>query len=408
MKFLLLVAKNLRRNLLRTALSGLAVVVLVGVATLILTVVRYTDLLLSDNAKELKMMVRERWQPNSQLPPSYLVPISQGAASRDEDVRPVEFLAWQHYSGALDRAQNLALLAFDPAKLRTMVDALEDLDPALPAAIDPRQGGKKEGVLLGRKHVDRLGLRVGDRFRLTGRGICQGIDLEFEVAGVLPEGGLSDWLAIMNGDYFNDAVDAYRGPGRSKHALDQTRLNGVSLRFADPQDYGLVARQVVESPLFQKPQVKCETMAAVFAGMLEAYRDLFWGAKWLLLPAILVTMTLVVANAIAINVRERQKEMALLKVLGFHPRQILTLVVGEALLVGGVSGLVGAGLTLGFFNYTLGGLKFPVAMISNFLVPVQALAWGLGMGAGAALLGSLAPAWTARSVKVADVFSKVA
>ena len=56
--------------------------------------------------------------------------------------------------------------------------------------------------------------------------------------------------------------------------------------------------------------------------------------RWLLVPAILVTMALVIANAISISVRERRTEMAVLKVLGFHPTQILLLVLGEALLIG--------------------------------------------------------------------------
>ena len=45
-------------------------------------------------------------------------------------------------------------------------------------------------------------------------------------------------------------------------------------------------------------------------------------------------MALVIANAISISVRERRTEMAVLKVLGFRPGQILVLVLGEALLIG--------------------------------------------------------------------------
>ena len=55
------------------------------------------------------------------------------------------------------------------------------------------------------------------------------------------------------------------------------------------------------------------------ASFLDAYRDLLCGMRWLLVPAILVTMALVIANAISISVRERRMEMAVLKVLGFSP-----------------------------------------------------------------------------------------
>ena len=46
---------------------------------------------------------------------------------------------------------------------------------------------------------------------------------------------------------------------------------------------------------------------------------------------------------------------------------------------------------------------FPV-----FMIPISALWWGAVVGAGAALAGSLLPAWSASRVKPAEVFSKVA
>ena len=100
--------------------------------------------------------------------------------------------------------------------------------------------------------------------------------------------------------------------------------------------------------------------------------------------------------------------MAVLKVLGFRPNQILLLVLAEAMLVGAVSGLVGAGSTYLFFNQVLGGFKFPIAFFPAFFVPVNALWWGLSLGAITSLAGSILPAWSARTVKVSEVFSKVA
>ena len=65
--------------------------------------------------------------------------------------------------------------------------------------------------------------------------------------------------------------------------------------------------------------MKCETASSGIATFLEAYRDLIWGMRWLLAPAILVTLSLVISNAISISVRERRMELAVLKVLGFRP-----------------------------------------------------------------------------------------
>ena len=84
------------------------------------------------------------------------------------------------------------------------------------------------------------------------------------------------------------------------------------------------------------------------------------------------------------------------------------LVLGEALAIGSIAGLTSAVLTYLLINDVLGGIKFPVGMINSMYVPGDAVWWGIGIGVGTALLGSFVPAWTARNVKVAEVFSKVA
>ena len=78
--------------------------------------------------------------------------------------------------------------------------------------------------------------------------------------------------------------------------------------------------------------------------------------RWLLAPACLATILLVIANAISISVRERRLELAVLKVLGFRPYQILILVLGESLLLGVGAGFISAGLTYGVINWGMGGI----------------------------------------------------
>jgi putative ABC transport system permease protein len=129
--------------------------------------------------------------------------------------------------------------------------------------------------------------------------------------------------------------------------------------------------------------------------------------KWLLSPAILVTLSLVIANSISISVRERRMEIAVLKVLGFRPWQIVALVLGEAILIGGLSGLA-CTLTTYFVANLTGGIKFPVAFFPAFMIPAAAIWWGLAIGTGTALLGSVWPAMSAGGIRVAEVFSKVA
>lgn len=149
-------------------------------------------------------------------------------------------------------------------------------------------------------------------------------------------------------------------------------------------------------------------MASGISQMLEPYRDLIFGVRWYLFTACLATILLVIANAIGISVRERRLEMAVLKVLGFRPRQIMVLVIGESVLLGTTAGFLGSGLTFAVINWGLGGISFPIGFLTRFFIPYAALWWGPVVGGLAGLLGSLQPAWSACRVKVAEAFSKVA
>ena len=73
-------------------------------------------------------------------------------------------------------------------------------------------------------------------------------------------------------------------------------------------------------------------------------------------------------------------ELAVLKVLGFRPNQLLLLVLGEALLIGVGSGFVSAAATFAVVNHVLGGIKFPIAFFGAFYIPQAALGWGVATG----------------------------
>jgi putative ABC transport system permease protein len=290
----------------------------------------------------------------------------------------------------------------DPKSIIPMMDDLENLDPALVRKLQE----KKHGCLMGPERMRTMNRRVGERFKVTSINYI-GIDLEFEIVGELPKGRY-DKLGIMRADYFYDAMDDYARKNRSPHPLDQKRLNLIWLRIPDRDQFHAVVQAIEKAPVLQNPPVKCETASSGIASFLEPYRSLLWGMKWLLVPALLSVMALVVANSISISVRERRTEMAVLKVLGFRPGQVAALVIGESLLVGGLSGLFSAAVTCLYLNLAYGGIPFPIGFISVFPVPPESLAWGLTMGFGVGLLGCFLPAMSARAVKVSEVFAKVA
>ncbi|OAI55099.1 hypothetical protein AYO44_02875 [Planctomycetaceae bacterium SCGC AG-212-F19] len=421
-KFVLFTAKNLRRNLLRTALTFLAIFVLAVVVTMVWSILDYVEGLMTEKTSNIKTIVSEKWSASSNLPFAYAAPISAGAAdsSRPGDIRPMDAMTWQFYIGTMDpekktRENFVFLIALEPIKIVSMMnELLEEITPAqrgqglAPAQIEELHAAvrkmqqHKQGIIIGRKRLEAIQKRVGDRFTLTGINYTE-LDLEFDIVGVLPESGRYDETAFMNRDYLNDKLDAYpKTHGGQKHKLADRSLNLVWLKVADQHDYGRIAWQIESSGSFHNPPVKCETLSSAITTVMESYRDLVWGMRWLLSPAILVTMSLVVANAISLSVRERRTELAVMKVLGYRPGQILTLVLGEALLIGTLSGLLSTAICYGMVNWVLRTVN-PLPMA----IPASALWWGPALGAGTALLGSCVPAVQACRIKVSEVFARV-
>jgi putative ABC transport system permease protein len=324
-------------------------------------------------------------------------------------------MAWQIYLGTLDREkktrENLVILvALDARQLPTRVGKtvthkgmIDDLDPVDKELVD-KLARTTNGCLLGRKRLQTLSKKVGEHFKVSGSQPA-GVDLDFEIVGVLPSGRW-DENGFMNARYLNQAIDSFcRDHPASKPVLDQRRIDMFWLEVGTKEDFPQVVGQINNSPQFTAPPVKCETFASLVANFLDSYSGFIWFLEWVLVPASMFSMVLLIANAISLNVRERVKELAILKALGFRPGHLLGLVLGEALLLGLGSGLVAGGLIFWLANTLVGGIT--VAGSEPFPVPWQAVLWGGSVGGATALLGSALPAGTACSVRASQVFARV-
>ncbi len=419
MKFFFLIFDNIRRNPVRTLLTSLGTMVMVLVVTLVFTVLTALDKSTTEKSANLKAIVTEKWQVPSIMPYSYAKGLSEGAADPGDAsaAHPTDAMTWGFFLGSTEsnpakRSFENLFFAFimEPEKSRTMMDELDEMDDEQVEPLIKAIARMKEtpnGVIVGLERLEKMKKKVGERFTAYGRNF-KDINLELEIVGTFPKepARFAD-SAIISREFFNLQMDAYQREKNKPHPMAEKTLGLVWLRMKDKPTFHKVAEQIITSSSFTNPAVKCETSSTGISGFLEAYRDIIWVLRWVLTPLCLVVLSMVIANAINISVRERQMEFAVLKVLGFRPNQILMLVQGEALLVGTLSGLLCAALTYGIINGVWGGLPFRIAFFPKFSVPMASLWWGAAMGAATAFVGSFFPAWEARSVKVADVFARV-
>jgi putative ABC transport system permease protein len=424
-RFLLILIKNVRRNPLRTYLIYLATFCLVAVTIVVWSGLYILDRLTQFKARDIKMVVSEKWQAQaaSTMPFSYARPLCEGAAdpTRPDAVRPDDAMTWQFYVCTLDpqkrtRESIIPFIALEPRKAATLMDRIFDDVPQQSrrstgaklaettqflAAVS-RMESNKRGAILGPKLLSRLGMREGDRFIATGDNYF-GIDLEFEIVGTFPEGRWNG-TAIMNRDYLNDALDAYNKSHRGQpHPMTNHTLSWVVLQVPDLDAYNQVAEQINSSNQFHDPAVKCETLAAFAVTQLDSYSDIVWALRWLVSPAICFTLAMIIANGISLSVAERQKEIALLKTLGYRPAQVLLLILGEGMMIGALSGCLSSLLIYQGVNWLIA----TTAPIFPFYIPEEALYWGPVLGALTALAGSAVPAWNGCRLEVAKTFARV-
>jgi putative ABC transport system permease protein len=122
--------------------------------------------------------------------------------------------------------------------------------------------------------------------------------------------------------------------------------------------------------------------------------------------AVVISLIFVSGNAMAMALRERTTEIAVLKAIGFTNGKILGMVLTECLIVASIGGLVGAvgcKLLFDFFDispYTAGALPF-------FFVPWRTALFGLGTSFVIGLVSGLFPAVAAARLGVIQGLRKV-
>ncbi len=124
---------------------------------------------------------------------------------------------------------------------------------------------------------------------------------------------------------------------------------------------------------------------------------------------ILAIMLLILGNTIAMGVRERTYEYGVLRAIGFLPKHIAALIVGEGLFVGLLGGIAG----LGFATLIISGLgrwieEGPVSgMFPYFRLQPTAAVLGILLAAGLGGLASSIPAYRASRLSVTDALRRV-
>lgn len=408
-----LILKNLYRNRWRSILTSLSIFFLVAMLTVVGTVLRFLEDSMAEKEKDIKLIITERSdQDNFSL--RYMEDIIRPDTQLNSMLREIKgfdpeiYATWNFVAFTLDKQKIekdtfLISVATQPDNMLRMTDGLEGFANARQIVEwmkhPPVSGSDNIGIIMGPERLKKIKKQVGDVFTayVLDQDPTVQQSYEFEIVGVLPATSRWTTFCFMDVEYLRRKLQSIKHPQAGKVDLGWLMVQS--------QD---AATQVAHTIATYLPQVKCETLASAMGRFLESYKDLLFGIKYILVPAIYFVMTLIVANAISITVRERWKELAVLKVLGFSGNQILILVLGEGLLLGVLAGTLGSWSMYAIINLGMEGINIPIGFFPLFFVPQEALWWGPASGLLVAMVGCLTPALRARTVKVVDVFSKIA
>lgn len=371
-----LVTRNLLRNRRRTILTLGSVAAFFFLFSLLAATYRYLGASSRDyDSLAQVMIVTSRVSPSQiPVPRSYEAQIARIPGV--DGVSPfVTFDA--HYGG-----EDAFMVAFP-----CHPDVLFKIFTAMHVPGDQRQAyiNEKVALIAGRKTADKYGWKLGDHVSLTSPGHEVTMDLVLRAIYTNPA---DEGVLAFHWDYFQD----------------------MRPRGAEGAVYWVVARTSEDVPRVMKGidamfrHGPVETQTQTMKQFMLDFLGKMGNVKLILLSvstAVVFAVLLIVATTMAMSIRERTTELAVLRALGFRTAQVLGLLTAESLLMtfgGAAAGcLAGWGVTRLLANYRIGG--WVQARIEIDFATLGALA---AVAAGISLLSTLLPAYRASRMSIAQ------
>jgi ABC-type lipoprotein release transport system permease subunit len=299
-----------------------------------------------------------------------------------------------------DRSRGVVLTGIEPEIERPYSIVAENITEGRYLEPDDR-----DLVLIGKGLAEELGVGVGDRVAVLGRGRNEALrQRTMTVVGIYALGmrDLERSLAFLS---LQEAQGLYRLPDQATEVAITLPRVGDEHAFIPTLAAALPGYEV-DSWETLRPEVR-QTIdsKATFSGIMGMI--------------VLLVACIGILNILLMAVFERTREMGILAALGMKGRHIVALFVLEGTLLGALGALIGCGLGLALVALVgRVGIPFPslegmgdvTALMGTHLVPVlrleQVVARGVAVTAIAAL-ASLYPAWLATRKQPAEVLRHV-
>jgi putative ABC transport system permease protein len=382
MKLLPLIFRNLTRRFLRTTLSIFTLFIAAFLFTVLIAVPASIDKVIDEASTGLRVIVS--------APNAYMLPIwYRDAIKKMPDV--VATTAERQWDGLYkDDRQAIVAFGIDPD-----IGEVYPETNLLPAQINEflhQRDAAAVGEMLMRKydwHIgDRVTLKNGDS-KLT---------LSFRIIASL-SAHMTRNSFIFRREYFDEGVKKTYGADITDEA------SFITVRVARIADVPKVIEEIDGRFRNSEYETSTITESDSIANGVSAIADLST-IIFSLCAVVVITVLLVAANSMAINVRERISEVAIIRAVGFEGTDVASMLFGEAALMGLIGGALGAGLALAILGHgrTLGAIVGGIAYIQ--VTPDLALAAVFAI-VTVSLAAAIVPVIQAVNISPALAFRKV-
>jgi len=252
----------------------------------------------------------------------------------------------------------------------------------------------RQGAIAGIETAQRFHWKIGERIPLMARQYGAGtweLNLVGIYRGERPQTDQTQFW--FRWDYFNEKVpDEMKG-----------QVGWYIVRVADPSDAVRVAKAIDQQFANSSHETRTNTESVFAADMLKQFGNI----RFLIVSigvVVFFTLLLVTGNTMAIAIRERTRELAVFKAVGFSDLNILVLILAESLLIAVIGG--GLGLLLALLAIPLVASSLS-GMLSGLVLSPKILLFGLFLALLVGLLSGLIPGVIAMRMRIVSALRRV-
>jgi putative ABC transport system permease protein len=359
------IVKNALRNKRRATLSVLSVAVSLFLLVTLQVGLRELTMPAEDVGAALRVAVRNKISIANLLPAR-----QRPIIERIPGVEALTPFTWFGGKYKNEESMTFAQFAMEAKKLRSVFGEAKMSGPEYDAFEKERTA-----CIIGKISAQKYKLKVGDT--ITLESTIYPVTMDFKIVGIY-SGTSDDRNMLFHQEYLDEAsnMDGWVGM------------------------WWLKVRSAEEMPRVLETINKAfeNTSAEVLAESERAFALSFismWGNIKMLITSIstvvVFTLVLVSASTMSMAVRERFRELAILKALGFRRRELFAFILAESFGLAALGALLGVGGA--FVLYTYGNVPAMTGgLFPAFEVTARIVGRAVAVAAGLGIVASLAPA----------------